>query len=568
MPGDHWRGTELSPRGGSSVPWRDGTCWSRLLACLAALVAKPSDPTELRERKLVMLFATAALCLIGLMWGILYVRLEAWTAAWFPFTMVVLSVVAAALLFYSREMVVAGRILCLGVCLHAIGVHWSFAGQSSGVVNWALFAPQFVFFTGGRSWAGWLLFSVVAMVLAAYFCLEAVMDVRKLTPERAVVPPGWVVAFEFINILIPWFASFTVTWMHVRQMRNQRQHLECNLAQAEGLAQRIIDFDLEGIEPLGSGAGTVVALLSQVACNLKLYRPYLPLHLMQPQTSDDGSFAAAEELLRDNTSPDHTPEHGAPWGAIAGDHPLSLGEKGRTHSMRGPGTPRALRAPHVPFEIDQQMRCGTLLYFHLGEMGFSSKDEGSSELLEKIRRTASTVAQVVLDALKEHHGTLLFLQPNCGLACWNFISRCRSHALSACHAALAIRDILTTASARMPGMLPLQVSMGLWSGQLVSGSFGTEEFKTSSALGSGMARVMDLQHYALAHRRSIIVNGEAVRHLHSHKLRLLPVDVLATGRQAARVDYLLNPAPSEVVYELLEEVRVSEDEWMYQLQTV
>eukprot|EP00667_Euglena_gracilis_P007704 EG_transcript_7779 len=181
---------------------------------------------------------------------------------------------------------------------------------------------------------------------------------------------------------------------------------------------------------------------------------------------------------------------------------------------------------------------------------------------------ASMVAQVVLDALKEHHGTLLFLQPNGGLACWNFIARCRPHALDACHAALAIRDVLRTAAAQLPGMLPLQISIGLWSGKLVSGSFGTEDFKTSSALGSGMVRVLDLQHYAMTHGRTIVANAEVVRHLKDHKLRLLPVDVLATGRQAARVDYLLNPSPSEVVYELLEEVRVAEDEWMYQLQTV
>eukprot|EP00667_Euglena_gracilis_P012228 EG_transcript_12543 len=447
MPGDHWHGTELCPHGSR---WTTPSLRQRLLIRLAAFVAKPSDLSELRERKLVLLLASAALCVIGLLWGALYVRLEARTAAWFPFTMGVLSAAAAGLLLYRREMVVAGRILCLGVCLHALGVHWSFAGQASSVVNWALLAPQFVFFTGGRSWAGWLLFSVVALALAVYFCLEAVLDVRTLTPERAVVPHGWVVAFEFINILIPWFASFTVTGLHVRQMRHRRQHLECSLAQAEGLAQHIVDFDLDGIRPLGSDQGAVVALLTQVACNLKLYRPYLPPHLMQPQPpSDDGSCLAEEEKRgAEDPSPDHTPEHGQRWAAMAGERPLplTLREKGHTHSKVGKvGTPRLLRAPAGQFEIDQQTRTGTLLYFHLGEMGVPSRDEAPTELLERIRWTASTVAQVVLDALKEHHGTLLFLQPNGGLACWNFISRCRPHALDACHAALAIRDVLHTA---------------------------------------------------------------------------------------------------------------------------
>lgn len=44
------------------------------------------------------------------------------------------------------------------------------------------------------------------------------------------------------------------------------------------------------------------------------------------------------------------------------------------------------------------------------------------------------------------------------------------------------------------------------------------------------------QHYAMTHGRTIVANAEVVRHLKDHKLRLLPVDVLATGRQAARVD--------------------------------
>ncbi len=65
-------------------------------------------------------------------------------------------------------------------------------------------------------------------------------------------------------------------------------------------------------------------------------------------------------------------------------------------------------------------------------------------------------------------------------------------------AALAIRDRIRAAETTGCGaMANASISMGLWTGSLVCGTFGTAEHKSSGVWGKGVAEVMGLQRYAV-----------------------------------------------------------------------
>eukprot|EP00668_Euglena_longa_P037608 GGOE01048428.1.p1 GENE.GGOE01048428.1~~GGOE01048428.1.p1 ORF type:complete len:368 (-),score=102.03 GGOE01048428.1:534-1496(-) len=142
------------------------------------------------------------------------------------------------------------------------------------------------------------------------------------------------------------------------------------------------------------------------------------------------------------------------------------------------------------------------------------------------------------------------------------------HAVNACHAALTIRDRLCTA-AQKEGMAPMALSSGVWSGLLVSGTFGTQDYKSSGVLGYGVSRVMELQQYSAAHQRPIMTNAKArVLAEAQPEQHFLPVDVLSVDPIAHPRDgsSAMDRSDVELVYELLWERPQRDGEWMYQLQ--
>ena len=67
----------------------------------------------------------------------------------------------------------------------------------------------------------------------------------------------------------------------INQLRRKAEELAQSLAEAEGLAQKIIDFEVNEIG--GESDNRIVQLMLQIAANLKQYRPYLPAHLFAPE---------------------------------------------------------------------------------------------------------------------------------------------------------------------------------------------------------------------------------------------------------------------------------------------
>lgn len=158
------------------------------------------------------------------------------------------------------------------------------------------------------------------------------------------------------------------------------------------------------------------------------------------------------------------------------------------------------------------------------------------------------------------------MQHNVCLIGWNFISTCRMHALNACHAAVMIRDRIFALDT--DSVAPMNVSMGMWTGTLVSGTFGTHDFKAAGTVGYGVRRCHELQKYAVKHQRTILVNAEGKEAVSLNpNVRMVPVDVLEvegcpTGTRPSDLVH----GGAEIVFEVLEEVIVSDNEWMYQLQ--
>eukprot|EP00668_Euglena_longa_P009241 GGOE01011143.1.p1 GENE.GGOE01011143.1~~GGOE01011143.1.p1 ORF type:complete len:543 (-),score=137.79 GGOE01011143.1:438-1856(-) len=229
---------------------------------------------------------------------------------------------------------------------------------------------------------------------------------------------------------------------------------------------------------------------------------------------------------------------------------------------------RGLRAPVRSFDVQHDVRSGTLLYVSLHLMDAYASHSRHNDKVERIRRSADLFCELVMAAVKETHGVVHSMQQNSCFVSWNFGSPCRLHAVNACRTALHIRDRLCTATQK-EGLAPMALSSGVWSGLLVSGTFGTQDYKSSGVLGYGISRVVELQQYSAAHQRSIVANARARTLAQAQpQQHFLPVDVLHVDPVAHPCDGSgsVDPADSELIYELLWEQSVGDGEWMYQLQ--
>ena len=156
-----------------------------------------------------------------------------------------------------------------------------------------------------------------------------------------------------------------------------------------------------------------------------------------------------------------------------------------------------------------------------------------------------------------------FIHGDQALATWNLVSRCSVHVAAALTAAVEIRDHFIASSTRLPAGLDL--TCGVWTGRVLSGSLGTAELRSFGTLGCQLSRAVALQQYAATVSRRIVVNAgvwQATREAPQH--RLLPIDVV----DLSEVNPVKGQGEPEIVYECLATLAPAEDEWMYQLMDV
>eukprot|EP00668_Euglena_longa_P006262 GGOE01007434.1.p1 GENE.GGOE01007434.1~~GGOE01007434.1.p1 ORF type:complete len:462 (-),score=118.13 GGOE01007434.1:986-2371(-) len=296
--------------------------------------------------------------------------------------------------------------------------------------------------------------------------------------------------------------------------------------------------------------------------------------LRKSMATSDGSSVASAERRDSAVSSDVS----KPFGK--GDARLSIAPHARgarfsvaSHlsmsltKTRGPLATNTLKVPHGTFELPQQRKRGTLLYVRLHCLEQWAEGRTDAESLFTVGRISTMFLEAVLPAVQASKGIVQHMQHHACLASWNIFSSCSMHAQNACHAAVQIRNAVQLLQLNHPGA-PFDVSIGLWTGTMVSGSVGTKDSKASSMLGAGMRRVVDLQRYAAATQRGAITNAELQKVIAAApRSRLLAVDVLALQFDTGGGGRLM-PPPSELVYEVVSDLKATADEeWMYELQS-
>ena len=102
----------------------------------------PEHVEHRRHVRLVFL-TTLVVTICAAIWGLIFVVLGAFWAAFFPFLMMVLSVIGIIHVLVTKSSSWASLLLCYGMSFCALGVHWSFGvAKSDFVFNWVLLGPQ------------------------------------------------------------------------------------------------------------------------------------------------------------------------------------------------------------------------------------------------------------------------------------------------------------------------------------------------------------------------------------------------------------------------------------------
>lgn len=176
-----------------------------------------------------------------------------------------------------------------------------------------------------------------------------------------------------------------------------------------------------------------------------------------------------------------------------------------------------------PFQKPSSLLKATLMYACIPSL----EHVVDQHSIKDVMAVANLFTSVVNSALRETGGQHHSLEHNACFVSWNILASCSLHAQSACHAAIHMRDQFD-AQAQKEQLVARDLSIGIWTGQVLSGSFGCEGLKGYSCLGLGVSRVKQLQSYAAFAKVSIIANEAARFQLAAAPTcRLVAVDVLA-----------------------------------------
>jgi len=561
--------------------------WRRLVAWLESCVCLPTDDGDVRADKLLVLGGNAVLTLSAAVWGLFYALVGAWWSAAFPWAFLPIGAVGVAHLLATRRLGFARRALCYGMLFCSLGFDWTLGGAQQGTIYWSILAPQIALLTGAHvSVAAFLLLlclSAYASILAA----ATILGPEAVTPQHVPIPTVISASFQALNFIVPGSLTFVMMVHLISRLKNHRLHLEQSLQEAERLAHHIANLDVEDIVDADFHQERILEVLQLIACNLKLYRPYIPRHLLQRHAAEDDT--EPDQMIGTvSNSPSDRPISTSSTSMIGPFQRSSLINtstpssrlKPRLLSTENPDTVKDLYASQsispppktlASLELPQVRKRGTLLFIRLHRLEDCADDATDAECVATVAHTAALFVEAVLTAVKPTKGVVHSMHHNECLVTWNYFTPCGMHAQNACMAAVAIRKMLAQLQTASP-RLPLAASMGIWTGPIICGSVGTKDYKAPSMVGPGVSRVVRLQRYAAASGRSIVANAEVHRGISSApRSRLLLVDIVQFQSMRTADDYELGFTPGgtqlhpiyEVVDDLLQENSI---EWMYALQ--
>ena len=275
------------------------------------------------------------------------------------------------------------------------------------------------------------------------------------------------------------------------------------------------------------------------------YRNYLPQSMLdQIQTSDDESvYSEGNTPTRGNVD-SNSFNSGQPSTLT-----INLSNASLTMGMGISSSFKAgLNSGHHQCLKDSSLKkkkC-TLAYINVVDFhGFLENTETETCITE----THATIVGTIMRIVGNNGGTPDIFNGDRILCAFNAIRPCGAHSIAASKTVITIRDTLL---AENQG---LRISSGLVYGSVMTGNMGCQGMKKYSYIGKCVSLVYILERLARWNNVSILANGYLVKD--------------ANSKMAFRAMFPLNfekiSSSPTTIFELTEERKISEEEWMYAL---
>ena len=387
---------------------------------------------------------------------------------------------AVAHVMHTKKSYFVSWVMKYAFCGSALLAHWALGNNvlALGVLCAAFIGPQVSLITS-RSIGPPIIVHVFSICyVAVMVVVELLVGEGNFTPQVFQPSKGWQIVLTTVVMVTGASVSVVALSFVVSKLRAQATQLEGSIAKAEALACKIAAFDVNDV-PEDDLDCSIVNLMLKIARTMRLYRPYIPAHLLlhdvgfeSPDASDQQSCGVPEPFTPRTQS--YLPSSpGTPSGGG------SLKSYRSTISI-DPGV-------QAKFNQRIQQRVCTLLYVQVGDAeGLTAT--ANSQTLEVFEECAAAFAHLVITTTAESKGFMQSLSYNRCLISWNLACKVNCHVSHALSAAILIRDQFKQ-QAEKQDFVSSNISMGLWTGCLTFGTIGTKLYKTFAFCGEGVTRV-------------------------------------------------------------------------------
>ncbi len=169
-----------------------------------------------------------------------------------------------------------------------------------------------------------------------------------------------------------------------------------------------------------------------------------------------------------------------------------------------------------------------------------------------------SILKEVMSLMRKFKGDLHDISPSEFILHWNTINKQKSHAKMACSAAAAIKDNIGKLNEQLAkeNLPEVSISLGVATGPVTMGNIGNQQKRKFSVFGNTEDLARGIEKLNAVWKTTILMNDKAF-------------NLLNKGFSARPLDEIQVPsrpkALTSVVYELGDEVKKEDDEWMYEL---
>ena len=458
---------------------------------------------DLDTKVVVFLCNLLGVC-CGFGYAAVWAHLRCYYTAVFPGFLGLLCTIGAVHLRCTRSATLAAPFLGYGTALAGLGTYWSMGGNmaSLALVVWAFAGIQMAIITTRRITPAFAAHLVTLVLMVLLTILESVLGAGSFSPQECHILPEWQTWLHLSNTALPCTIPTVCLVFIIQQMRKEARYLEESQAKAVAVAQKIADFDLEGLPDASPDA--TMHLLLQIAGNLRQYQPYLPGHLLAARRdSQETRVVAMDHGKADAVVPVATTPP-SPHAKKAGSSAAVAGAAAVSNSN---ASPRHLSVRPRGLDMPFNSCTGTLLYVRLPGLQLLTQSAGA-EALAKLQTISDVLTEAVVRFVTQTRGVVQTLRHDGCLASWNLLQKCSCHVGNALTAAVSIRDYFNEHA--KDHSVVTELSMGVWSGFLVCGPVGTSELKSFSCMGPGVEKVSSFGRLLSARPSDVVCSGSLV----------------------------------------------------------